>query len=77
MPPMKYFIIGSFIVILASLAGALIAMMRGDSQSGDPQRSRRMARALTIRIGISVLLFIAVLVSYQMGWIQPTGIQTR
>ena len=22
-------------------------MMRGDSQSGDPQRSRRMARALT------------------------------
>jgi len=77
MPPMKYFIIGSFIVILASLAGALIAMMRGDAQSGDPQRSRRMARALTIRIGISVLLFIAVLVSYQMGWIQPTGIQTR
>lgn len=74
---MKYLIIGSFIVILASLAGALIAMLRGDSQSDDPNRSRRMVRSLTIRIGISVLLFIAVIVSYHMGWIQPTGIPSR
>lgn len=74
---MKYLIIGSFIVILASLGGALIAMMRGDSQSDDPNRSRRMVRSLTIRIGISVLLFIAVIVSYHMGWIQPTGIPSR
>jgi hypothetical protein len=74
---MTYLIIGLIALILASLAGALIAMMRGDSLSDDPNRSRRMVRALTLRIGISVLLFIAVLVSYQMGWIQPTGIHTR
>ena len=74
---MKYFIIGAFVLILASLAGALIAMMRGDSGSGDAQRSRRMARALTVRIGVSVILFMAVIVSYHMGWIHPTGLPIR
>jgi preprotein translocase subunit SecG len=71
---MKYFVVIAFVLIIASLAGALIAMMRGDSGSGDAQRSRRMARALTVRIGVSVLLFLAVIVAYHMGWIQPTGI---
>lgn len=74
---MKYFVIGAFVVIIASLAGALVAMMRGDSGSGDAQRSRRMARALTVRIGVSVVLFIAVIVSYHLGWIQPTGLPVR
>lgn len=74
---MKYFVIGAFVVIIASLAGALVAMMRGDSGSGDAQRSRRMARALTVRIGVSVILFMAVIVSYHLGWIQPTGLPLR
>ncbi len=74
---MKYFVIGAFVVIIASLAGALVAMMRGDSGSGDAQRSRRMARALTVRIGVSVILFMAVIVSYHLGWIQPTGLPVR
>jgi TRAP-type mannitol/chloroaromatic compound transport system permease large subunit len=71
---MKILIISAFVLIIASLAGALIAMMRADSESGDAQRSRRMARALTIRIGVSVVLFALVIVSYFMGWIEPTGI---
>jgi hypothetical protein len=33
-----------------------------------------MAKALAFRVGFSVLLFIFVLLSYWMGWIQPTGI---
>jgi hypothetical protein len=33
-----------------------------------------MARALTVRIGLSVLLFLFILLSYKLGWIQPTGI---
>lgn len=74
---MKYFVIGAFVVIIASLAGALLAMMRDDSGSGDAQRSRRMARALTVRIGVSVVLFIAVIVGYHLGWIQPTGLPVR
>lgn len=74
---MKYVVIGAFVLIIASLAGALVAMMRGDSRDSDPNRSKRMARALTLRIGISVLLFVAVIVSFLMGWIEPTGLHLR
>lgn len=74
---MKYLVIAAFVVIVLSLVGALVAMMRTDSGSQDANRSRRMARALTIRIGVSVVLFGFVLVSYWMGWIQPTGLPTR
>lgn len=74
MQVMKILIIAAFILIIASLAGALMAMMRADSESGDDKRSRRMAKALTIRIGVSVILFALVIISYFMGWIQPTGI---
>jgi hypothetical protein len=74
MKAMKIFITITFVLIIASLAAALIAMMRADSESGDDKRSRRMAKALTIRIGVSVFLFSLVIISYFMGWIQPTGI---
>jgi hypothetical protein len=33
-----------------------------------------MARALALRIGLSVLLFICILVAWKLGYIQPTGI---
>jgi cytochrome bd-type quinol oxidase subunit 2 len=77
MVTMKLFVIAAFVLIVVSLAGALVAMMRADSESGDAQRSRRMAKALTVRIGVSVLLFAVVIISYLMGWIQPTGLPTR
>jgi hypothetical protein len=74
---MNILIASAFVLIIASLAMALFAMMRGDSQSQDTQRSKRMARALTVRIGVSVLLFGVVIISYLMGWIQPTGLPMR
>jgi uncharacterized membrane protein YidH (DUF202 family) len=77
MEGMKTFVIAAFVLIVASLAAALVAMMRADSESGDEQRSRRMAKALTVRIGVSVLLFAVVIISYLMGWIQPTGLPIR
>jgi hypothetical protein len=33
-----------------------------------------MAKALAIRVGVSILLFACILLSWQAGWIQPTGI---
>jgi hypothetical protein len=33
-----------------------------------------MATALAFRIGLSVVLFACVLLSWKMGWIHPTGI---
>ena len=71
---MKYLVVLAFIAILASLASALFFMMRRPSEGDHEARSRHMARALTFRIGFSVLLFVLVLFSYLMGWIQPTGI---
>ncbi len=36
--------------------------------------SKRMVKALTLRVGISLLLFIFILFSFWMGWIKPTGV---
>jgi hypothetical protein len=33
-----------------------------------------MARALAIRVALSVTLFLLILFAYAMGWIQPKGI---
>ncbi|TSE32472.1 twin transmembrane helix small protein [Tepidimonas charontis] len=71
---MKPLVLVAFVGIVAALASAGFAMARGDSESGDARRSRRMARALTVRIGLSVLLFLFILLSYWLGWIQPTGL---
>ena len=70
---MKYLMALAFVAILASLGSALFFMMR-DGQDGKPKTSN-MARALAVRVGLSVLLFICVLVAWKMGWIQPTGVR--
>ncbi len=71
---MKYLVIVAFVAIIGSLGAALVFMMRGTSDEGDTQRSRRMARALAFRVGFSVLLFLLVIAAYLAGWIQPTGL---
>jgi hypothetical protein len=35
-----------------------------------------MARALAVRVGLSVALFLLILLSWAMGWVQPTGLPT-
>ncbi|MDP2404720.1 twin transmembrane helix small protein [Hydrogenophaga sp.] len=77
---MKYLVIAAFVAIIGSLVAALVFMMRGGaSETGEEgetaaPRKNHMARALAFRVGFSILLFVAVLVSYLMGWIQPTGL---
>lgn len=72
---MTYLVIAAFIAILGSLGAALFFMMRGNRNAMDPKaKASGMAKALAFRVGFSILLFVAVLVSYWMGWIQPTGI---
>ena len=74
---MKYFVIAAFVAILLSLGSALFFMMRRDNASDNAQKSRRMARALALRVGFSIALFLVILLSYWMGWIQPTGLPLR
>ena len=75
---MTYLVIVAFVAILGSLAAALFFMMRGSGplDPNNPQevsRSKPMAKALAMRVGFSVLLFLVVMFAYFMGWIQPTG----
>ena len=69
---MKYLVILAFVAIIGSLGSALFFMMK-DGRDGKAKTSN-MARALAFRVGFSILLFICVLVAWQLGWIHPTGI---
>jgi hypothetical protein len=71
---MSYLVALAFLAILSSLAAALFFMLKGGQEADASQKSRRMARALALRVGFSVLLFVCILVSWQLGWIHPTGI---
>jgi putative copper export protein len=69
----------AFLVILAALAAAGFFMLRssGSSESTDEDtaaRNNRMARALTVRIAVSVVLFICVLLAWKFGYIKPSGL---
>ena len=73
---MKILVAIAFVAILASLVWALVHMMRGSPASSEEQlpKKNNMATALAFRVGFSIVLFICVLISWKMGWIQPTGI---
>jgi hypothetical protein len=47
--------------------------MLQDGRNGAP-KSNRMVRAMAWRVGLSVALFLFILLAYNLGWIQPTGI---
>ncbi|MEO6278713.1 twin transmembrane helix small protein [Roseateles sp.] len=68
---MKFVILIAFIGILGALAAAGFFMLR--KGRGD-RRSPNMARALAVRVGVSVALFLVILLSWWMGWIHPTGV---
>ena len=57
-----------FIGILASLGSALVHLVRGRGQSS------QTAKALTVRIGMSVGLFVLLFLLYWAGLIRPHGL---
>jgi cytochrome bd-type quinol oxidase subunit 2 len=64
----RLFIIVAFLGIVISLGSALVHLVR------DKGESKKMARALTLRVGLSVLLFLLLIGAWLLGWIQPHGI---
>jgi hypothetical protein len=66
---MRYVVVVAFVLIIASLASALVFMMK------DRGKSDRTVMALALRVGFSITLFGLILVAYSLGWIQPTGIR--
>ncbi|MCH8179909.1 MAG: twin transmembrane helix small protein [Proteobacteria bacterium] len=69
---MKIVFFLALLAIVAALAMAGRAMLQ-DGRHGEP-KSNRMVRALALRVGLSIALFVFILVAYKMGWIHPTGI---
>jgi hypothetical protein len=69
---MKIVIVVFLLCALAALGSAGFFMLRHKDAPGE--RDKRMARALAVRVAISVALFLLILFAYWMGWIQPHGI---
>jgi cytochrome bd-type quinol oxidase subunit 2 len=69
MEPIKILVIVMLVAIVGSLGSALFHLSSG---KGD---SRKMARALTVRIGLSVVLFILLMLAWWMGYISPHHVQ--
>lgn len=72
---MKYFVMLAFVAIIGSLAWALYFMMKGGP--GGKARSGNMVRALALRVGLSILLFVCILLAWKFGYIQPTGVPLK
>lgn len=62
---MTLVIIFFILAIIFALGSSLRYMLKGNDAS------TKMVKALTLRIGLSLLLFILLIVSFWMGWIQP------
>jgi hypothetical protein len=63
----RLLILACLLAIVLSLGSALLHLVR------DKGESKKMVRALTIRVGLSVLLFLLLIAAWLLGWIQPHG----
>lgn len=64
----KLFIVLVLLVILGSLASGLVFLVK------DKGGSNRTVKALTWRIGLSVTLFLLLMLGYATGVLQPHGV---
>jgi len=62
----KYLILGMLVLILISLGKALFHLSSPREDDG-----KKMVTALAWRIGLSVALFVLLIVAYYNGWIEP------
>ena len=67
MEPIKILVLVVLFAIVLSLGSALFHLAKG---TGD---SKKMVRALSIRVGLSLLLFILLMAAWAAGLIHPTG----
>ncbi|MEO5770854.1 MAG: twin transmembrane helix small protein [Burkholderiaceae bacterium] len=70
---MKWIIVVALVGVLGALGSAGFFMLR--KPGPDPPRAdKRMARALAVRVGLSIALFLFILLAWKMGWIAPRGL---
>jgi Protein of unknown function (DUF2909) len=66
---MKWIIPVVLLMIVVSLGSALYYMMK------DKGSSSRMVHSLMLRIGLSIALFLGILIAHYFGYIEATGIK--
>ena len=66
---MKWIITIELLMIVASLGSALYYMMK------DKGSSPKMVHSLMLRIGLSIALFLGILIAHYFGFIEATGIK--
>ena len=71
---MKVVIVVFLVLVLGALGSAGFFMLRHKDTDAPGERDRRMARALAVRVALSVTLFLLILFAYWMDWIHPHGI---
>lgn len=76
---MKILIVLALVGIVGALASAGAFMLRrppppNDGEAVEPDR--QMARALAVRVALSVGLFLFILFGWAMGWVRPGGLPT-
>ncbi len=64
----KFLIILTLIGIVASLGQALFSMTSG------PSDDKKMVQALTVRVSLSVALFVLLLIGWRLGLVTPHGL---
>jgi hypothetical protein len=72
MDAIKILIVIVLAAIVTSLGKALFHMSSGGADQAD--HSARMARALTVRIGLSVALFVLLMTAWYLGAVSPHGL---
>jgi DUF2909 family protein len=60
---MRYLVIGAFLLIVASLFSALFFVYK------DRSGSTRAVKALALRVGLSIALFLLLMVGYYFGYL--------
>lgn len=65
---MKYIVLILLLLIIISLAAGMFTLIK------DGGKTDRTVKFLTIRIALSVTLFILLGLAFALGWIQPHGI---
>jgi hypothetical protein len=74
---MTVVIVIALLAILGALVSAGVFMLKRPKEGTNPaQGDKRMARALALRVGLSVSIFLLILVAWKLGWIAPKGLPT-
>ncbi len=68
MAGVKWLVLAIFFAIILSLVSAMLSLVRGHTES------RSMVRALSVRIGLSIFLFILLWATWKLGWIEPHAV---